>query len=149
MKKFKFRLQNVLEAREKAFEDRQLELAELQGILLTQTKHLESLYTKQDNTKKSLENLLSESETIDFLMIESHKNHIDSLSKEIQNQHKIIVNTESEVEGKKKEVLEALKAKTMIEKLKEKDYKAFLKDFEQKQAKEIDDIALSRYGKTF
>ena len=57
----------------------------------------------------------------------------------------MIADIENELELKQEEVREALKAKKMLEKLKEKEYKAFLKDFEQREAKELDDIALTRY----
>jgi len=148
VKKFRFRLQSILEAREKALEDRQLELAKLLNELRLQEQRLEELYSYQHQTKKSLENLIEQGSKIDFTTIKNHYDYIDKLADDIRNQHKVIVDTEMQVEEKKQEVLEALKAKTMMEKLKEKDYKKFLDEFEAYEAKEIDEIAINRHGRS-
>ena len=44
-------------------------------------------------------------------------------------------------------MLEALKEKTMLEKLKEKQLKAFLKTVDDAEKKELDEIGLMRYSK--
>ena len=69
------------------------------------------------------------------------------LTDDIRNQHKIIADTEVELDAKKNEVLEALKAKTMLEKLKEKALKEFKFNFEKLDLAEIDEIATNRFKK--
>lgn len=147
MKKFKFRLQNVLDARVKAYEDVRLALARVQTILKTQIQKLEELYKAHNKTKINLEQLIIGGTQIDLTFINSHQNYIEKLSVDIKNQHKLIADTEVMVEAKTKETVEALKEKTMMEKLKEKDFKDFMSNFEKLQMAEIDDISNNRYSR--
>jgi len=147
VKKFKFRLQNVLDARVKAYEDVRLALARVQTILKTQIQKLEELYKAHNKTKINLEQLIIGGTQIDLTFINSHQNYIEKLSVDIKNQHKLIADTEVMVEAKTKETVEALKEKTMMEKLKEKDFKDFMSNFEKLQMAEIDDISNNRYSR--
>ena len=148
MKKFKFRLQSVLDAREKALEDRQLEMAQIQAKLTQQQKHLDDLYDNLKTTKNNLEALLSAGSNIDLTLIRNYQCYIPKLKEDIRNQHKLIADTEIELDDKKAEVLEALKAKTMLEKLKEKGFKEFLTEIEKADLLMIDEIATGRYKRT-
>ena len=145
MKKFKFRLENVLELRTKTLEDRQLEMAAIQARLNDANNKLVSLEQSRLQAKRDLENILGAGENIEFIRVKNYQDYIAKLDDDISIQHKVIADIENELELKQEEVREALKAKKMLEKLKEKEYKAFLKDFEQREAKELDDIALTRY----
>ena len=51
------------------------------------------------------------------------------------------------MEAKQKEVNQALKEKKIYEKLKENEEEKFYKELNMKESVEIDDIALSRYGR--
>lgn len=143
MIKFKFRLQSVLEARIKAFENSQLALAKVQNRLNKETLYLEHLYSILDKSKKDLEILISGN--IDFTIINCNRNYIEKLRCDIKNQHKIITDIEIELEEKKQELLESMKAKTMLEKLKEKALKEFKAESERLDMLEIDEISTSRY----
>lgn len=145
MKKFKFRLQSVLDAREKNLEDRQLEMAIIQQKLKEQNKFLDNLYNKQSDTKSNLEKLIDKGVSIDFTIIKNHQDFIGKLKVDIKNQHKVISDTEFLLEEKKKEVVEALKARDILVKLKEKEQKAFTKEFERQDLIQIDEIALNRH----
>jgi flagellar export protein FliJ len=145
VKKFKFKLQIVLDKRQKELEDRQLEMAQIQSILKQQTDKLEMLINSQNLTKSALETMLGNSQNIDLVSIKIHQDYIDKLSGDIQNQHKIISDTEQELEAKQQEVIEALKAAKMLEKLKEKHHREFLVEFEFQQQKELEDITQARF----
>lgn len=145
MKKFKFRLQSVLDARIKKLEDCQLEMAKVQDRLNKEVQHLECLYETLKNTKNELELILKAGSSINLLEIRSYQGYIVKVKGQITNQHKIIADTENELEGKKQAVLEALKAKTMLEKLKEKNLKEFIANVERLDFVEIDEIATNRH----
>jgi flagellar protein FliJ len=147
VKKFKFRLQSILDARTKALEDRQVEFSIIQMNLRKQLTLLENLQNSKQNTEKNLEKLISQGESIDFTLINAHKNYIEKLQHDIKDQKELIEKIEIQLEEKKQEVIEALKAKTMLDKLKEKEFEEFLKEFERLEMKELDDIAISRYKK--
>lgn len=122
-------------------------MAKVQSKLNQATKHLEYLYETQEKTKKELETLLNSGANIDFISVCCHQNYIEKLKSDIKNQHKVISGIEIELEEKKKDVLEALKAKTMLEKLKEKQLKEFKETFEKKDLLEIDEIATNRQSR--
>lgn len=144
MRKFKFKLQSVLDARIKTLEDCQLALSIVQHKYQQAVKHLEHLYETQNKTKTELETVLKVGSRIDFMTIQCYQNYIEKLKIDIQNQHKIIADIEIELEEKKQKVLQALKAKTMLEKLKEKAIKEFKAEFERLDMLQIDEISTNR-----
>lgn len=147
MKGFKFKLQSVLEAREKKFEDSQLEFAKVKNRLVNEKKTLEFLNNEVEQTQVGLE-LLINSGTIDHTFIFCHHNYLSKLDGEIKEQLKTIEKTEKELEEKNRLMLEALKQKTMIEKLKEKSMEEFKKRLEKEDMINIDEIAVNRYKRT-
>ncbi len=120
-------------------------MAAIQVRLNDANNKLDSLEQSRLQAKRDLENILGAGENIEFIRVKNYQDYIAKLDDDISIQHKVIADIENELELKQEEVREALKAKKMLEKLKEKEYKAFLKDFEQREAKELDDIALTRY----
>lgn len=147
MKKFKFRLQSILDTRAKALEDRQIEFGFIQADLQKQQAALENLQLTKKNNTQSLENLLSQGQSIDFSLINTYKNYIEKLKGDLIAQNEIISQTKIRLEEKKQEVIEALKAKTMLDKLKEKDLREFLKELDRLETQELDEIAISRHQK--
>ncbi len=147
VKGFKFKLQSVLEAREKKFEDRQLEFVKVQNKLLEAKKALEFLYSEVEQTQKGLE-LIIKAGKMDYTLIFCHQNYLSKLDLDIKNQHGLIKTIEKELEKKNKLMLEALKEKTMMEKLKEKALEDFKKYIERQEMINIDEIATNRYKKT-
>ena len=145
MKKFKFKLQIVLDKRQKELEDKQLEMSKVQALLKKQTDELENLIQKQDQTRSALDGILGQNVSIDLMTIKIHQDYIEKLSVDIYNQHKIIADTEQELEFRQQEVIESLKAAKMLEKLKEKQYKEFLVEFEFQQQKELEDVTQARF----
>lgn len=145
VKKFKFRLQAVLDKRQKELEDKQLEMAQVQALLKKQMNELEEFIQTQDRTRVALEDILSNNQNIDFMSIKIHQDYIEKLSGDIQMQHKVISDTELELEVKQQEVIEALRAAKMLEKLKEKHYREFLVEFEFEQQKELEDVTQARF----
>lgn len=131
--------------REKTLEDRELEMAQILNRLQEQKQILIEIETNCQRTKDSLDSLLSEGANIDFINIKNHQDYIDTLRLSILSQEQVIAEVEIELEVKKREVVEAMKAKTILEKLKEKEYDAFLKEYERLDLIQVDEIGISRY----
>jgi len=128
-------------------EDCQLVMAKIQAKLNQQLQHLDYLYQTVETTKKNLEEILDAGCSLDFIKIKNYQGYILKLKEDIKNQHKIISDTEFELEESKQKVLEAMKAKKMLEKLKEKQFKDFIKNLEKHDLLEIDEIATNRHKK--
>jgi len=147
VKKFKFRFESVLTIRAKALDDRLLEMAQVQNRLNNAIEYLEQLYCEMENIKRQSETMLESELDIDITLIESCRNYLLKVESDIKNQHKVITGIETELDEAKENVKEALKALKIMEKLKEKDFKQYIKDFEAAGFREIDEIAVNRFRK--
>lgn len=145
MKKYSFRLQTVLEIREKKLEDKRREMAQVIAKLNEQIIILEELLAKQDNAKASLESIYSGENELDILEITNYKNYLGKIVNDSKNQEVAIENTKHLLKFKQLEVTEALREVKILEKLKEKQEKKFYQHYEYVQSKETDDIASTRY----
>lgn len=145
MKKYSFRLQTVLEMREKALEDKRREMALIIAKLNEENEVLEGLKNKKELSKQSLENIYAGAEELDILKVTNYKDFLGKISVDIKNQEKIIERTQILLRVKQMEVTEALKEVKILEKLKETQEKKFYQHYQYVEAKEIDDIASTRY----
>ena len=144
MKKYSFRLQPVLDIREKTLEDKRLEMAQVIQLLNEQQEGLERLISKQASYKDELESLSLEDD-LNVFALANFKNYMVILQEQITQQEHNIENTKKALRVKQEAVNEALKDVKVLEKLKEKQSQKFYKDIEMKEANEIDDISTARY----
>lgn len=145
MKKYSFRLQTVLEMREKKLEEKRLEMAKIISLLNEHNQVLENLISKQNVTRASLENIYENGKELDILEITNYKDYLGKVIVDAKNQEMIIDKIQYTLKLKQFEVTEALKEVKVFEKLKETQEKKFYQHYEYIQAKEIDDIASTRY----
>lgn len=148
MKKYSFRLQTVLEMREKKLEEKQREMALVIAKLNEQNEYLEQLISKEKNVRETLERIYNEGKELDIGEITNYKNFLGKVITDAKNQEKIIEKTTHLLKFKQLEVTEALKEVKILEKLKETQEKKFYQHYEYIQTKEIDDIASTRYKKS-
>lgn len=148
MKKYTFRLQTVLEMREKKLEDKRREMALVIAKLNEQNEQLAQLFQKQENAKTTLESIYSSGKELDILQVTNYKNYLGKMITDSKNQQIVISRTKNLLRFKQMEVTEALKEVKILEKLKETQEKKFYEHYNYVQAKEIDDIASTRYKKT-
>lgn len=144
MKKYSFRLQPVLDIREKTLEDKRLEMAQVIQLLNEQQEGLERLIAKQASYKDELESLSLEDD-LNVFALANFKDYMVNLQEQITQQEHNIENTKKALRVKQEAVNEALKDVKVLEKLKEKQSQKFYKDIEMKEANEIDDISTARY----
>lgn len=147
MKKYSFRLQTVLEMREKKLEDKRREMAKVIAQLNEQNAVLQGFTTRKEQVKNNLENIYSSGETLDILEITNYKNYLGKVTVDIKNQEKVIEKTQYLLKFKQLEVTEALKEVKVLEKLKETQEKKFYNHVNYVEAKELDDIASTRFKK--
>ena len=143
MRRFTFRLQSILNIREKKLEDERLKLAEIISKLETQKDILLEMNEKKENLEKELSDLLN-NQVLDIQFTVNYTGYIKQLSDDIKTQFEVIKRTQIVLIEQQKKVSEAYREVKILEKLKEKQYKDFLFEYEQSQIKEIDDITSSR-----
>ena len=144
LKKFKFRLQVVLDMRENELEQRQMEAAKILTVLRTQEAERDSIVNTQKQNFQQMENLYNLS-TLDIQQIEGHREYDLKLTVDIQNQERKIMNTRLLLERKQVEVNEAHKKVEVLRKLKEKQEQQYYKEFLDSEIKEVDDITSARF----
>ena len=145
MKKFKFRLQVVLDMREHELEQRQMEAAKIVAILQEQQAKLEGIVNSQKRAAEEM-NALYTNNTLDIQEIQNYHSFILKLEVDEKNQMRVINNTKSILERKQEEVREAHKKAEVLRKLKEKQEKEYYKEFLASEIKEIDDITSARFN---
>lgn len=148
MKKYSFRLQTVLEMREKKLEDKRREMALVIAKLNEQNLQLQAIIEKQASVKTSLESIYNGGRELDITEVTNYKNYLGKAIVDAKNQEIVIGRTKNLLRFKQLEVTEALKEVKILEKLKETQQKKFYEHYNYVEAKEIDDIASTRYKKT-
>jgi len=146
VKGFKFKLQSVLDARQKKLENAQLEFAKAQHKLHQENLTLANLVKVLEETTMGLEQVLR-AQILDYTIVFIHQNYIITTKQNIVNQKLVIKQAEQDVLEKNNLMLEALKDKKVMEKLKEKAQREFTEKIEYQEMIMIDEIATCRYAR--
>jgi flagellar export protein FliJ len=131
--------------RENELEQRRIEAAKILAVLSEQENKLKGIIDAQIHNSQEMDSLYT-SETLDIQQIEGHRNFGLKLIIDENNQERLIKNTKAILEKKQIEVREAHKKVEVLKKLKEKQEKAYYKEFLDAETKEIDDITSARFG---
>lgn len=148
MKKFQFRLQVVLDIKEKLLEQKLLELSKVQRGLQDAIHKQQTLEGYQMEINQALMNVFQSGNDLDLVEVQRYKDFINKLIVDISNQKVVVQNINRLLDVKRKEVNEILKEKKVLEKLKENQQKKFYQEYEQYERRELDDIASARYMRT-
>lgn len=145
MKKYSFRLQTVLDLRERTLEDKRLEMAKVIKLLNDYQDELKALQGKFSSYREEFETIISSESTVDVSQLAGYNGYLFNLEQEIKDKQMIIENTKKVLLVKQQEVNEALKDVKVLEKLKENQSQKFYEMIDKKEASEIDDIVTARY----
>ncbi len=148
MKKFQFRLQVVLDIKEKLLEQKLLELSKVQRGLQEAVQKQKTLENYQLEINHALLKVFQSGNDLDLDEVQRYKDFINKLLVDISAQKVVVQNITKLLELKRKEVNDVLKEKKVLEKLKENQKKKYYQEFEQYDRRELDDIASSRYGRS-
>lgn len=144
LKKFKFRMQVVLDMRQHELEERQMEAAKILAALKKQESELQEIIDSQVRNSEQMESLYTLN-SLDIQQIEAHRVFGLKLIVDAKNKERIIANTKLLFERKQIEVREAHKKVEILKKLKEKQEQEYYKEFLDAEIKEIDDITSARF----
>lgn len=135
--KFNFKLEKVLNYKENIEGYKK----NLYGTVQEKLNKEEDRLKYINQYKKNLENEKSISATktkVGNLLM--YNNYIKDISKKIENQEKLVIETRKELEEAKEEMIIAVKEKKIFEKLKEKEYEKHLYEMEKEEEKQIDSL---------
>ena len=136
MAKYNFKLEKVLNYKEKVEDLKKNEFAESSHKLNIEEEKL--LY--YNNYKESLLNKKRATNSASIGQYKLYSSYIDDLSKKIKNQKKVVANAKEEFDKAKEELLVAMQERKSFEKLKEIQYEEYLLDMKKREEKLIDGI---------
>ena len=145
MKKYKFRLQTVLDIKEKKLEQKLLELARIVDTLNKEVEIEKQLVIERNTLQSKIVAMNAIDSPQSLFEIQNSRGYWGHLGTKIIAQREKIKNIEFFVQAKREEVNEALKEKRVLENLKEKDQERFYKEILAYENRELDDIATVRY----
>lgn len=139
---YKFSLEKVLEWRMDSEKAIARKFAILQNELQYQKNTLNNLRLEDENIKKKILKLNNIHELKQQYLFKQ------TIEERIEKQIKLIDKTNEELEKLRLELLEAQKNRKIMEKLKEKDYASYKENLMNAEQKELDEMAVLKYGQT-
>ncbi|NLK20759.1 MAG: flagellar export protein FliJ [Epulopiscium sp.] len=138
MGRFQFRLDNILNIREKLEDKKKQEYGEASTSFQNEKEIKHQLINKTDNIfcgmRDMLENKITPREVLYY------NQYIGFLKERIIEQNKKVEDAARHMENKRCELLEVVKQRKMLESLKEKQKAAFLEEVNKSEQKIIDEI---------
>lgn len=145
MKGFKFKLQPVLDQRQKKEDILKKELAEKRLQYENEKLVLEKLRNKLSNVQQELR--IKQKDKIDAAEMSGYLLYCQRLEREIELQVMKLTNLASEVSKAQERLLEATKEKKIIEKLYDKQLEEFRQEINRVEQIAIDEISTVRYNR--
>lgn len=142
----RFRLQAVLNYRADVEESLQLELGRLQAEELAARAQLDALRTEAARTMADTQELQDQTRP-DIGAIAQGFVYLEAVQSAIAAQLQIVASVAARVEAKRAEVIAAMQARKIIEKLKQKHELAYGEWVRHTDERAIDDIATIRYAR--
>jgi flagellar FliJ protein len=144
MKKFKFRLQRVLETKESEERQKKRELGEKQNLLAQEEAVLTQLLAQIDDHEQKQRHSIEVSSNAGDLL-RQHRWQLE-LNKQKKQQLHNINKCEKEVEKARLALVEATREKRVLEKLKEKQLEEYKKYLTAEEQKVLDDVGARNHS---
>ncbi|SJZ64142.1 flagellar export protein FliJ [Selenihalanaerobacter shriftii] len=145
MKKFKFKLEKILDYRQQEEDMIQQKLAKIKEELNKAETQLNNLV----NNKKQNQAELKEKEIkgIDVQQAMVYRNYIETLKVKITNQQQTVTEIRERSTKCRRKLLEKRKECKMLTKLKERKISEYQKGFLRKEQKQIDELATNNFNR--
>lgn len=144
MARFRYRMQSILDIKEKLENQARQELAAAQMALNEELERLEVLKERKAGYEDEAAGLLSG--TLKILDIEENKEAILKMEEYIVLQQERIRIAEKQVEKARERLQEVMQERKMHEKLKEHAFEEFLEEEKKQEGKEVDELTSYTYG---
>lgn len=144
MAKFRYRMQNILDVKQKLETQAKNEFAVASAVVVEEEDKLNGLISRQESYRDYLRKLQNGS--LDFKDIKETAQAIDSMKYLIEAQRIVLVKAEEVLEMRRVALAEAMQEVKTHEKLKEKEFQQFMADEAARESKEIDELVSFRFG---
>ena len=144
MNKFSFKLEGILSIRLKLEEQAKMEFGNARARLNEEEEKLDGL----ENRKLGYENEMREVmlEKLDVKKINSLHAAIEVMKDKIKTQKLAVKRAENQVELARIRLNTAVQERKTIEKLKEKEFEEYMKEYNAEESKQVDELVSYRFG---
>ena len=146
MKKFRFRLQKVMEFKEEVEKQRKQELGKARKRVLDEEKVLDGLQARDHDCRLQIADKCN-AETIDPREIDNYYRYLKQLKVQMEMQGHRIDEAKKIMEDKRQDLLAATKERKILEKLKERKYNDFMIDLARREQFVLDDLAGTAFAR--
>ncbi|MBP5306103.1 MAG: flagellar export protein FliJ [Lachnospiraceae bacterium] len=145
MARFVYKLQNVLNLKERLEEQQKIAFAEAESKRDEEMFKLQSYRKKREDIMESLKE--ASMGNLSVTELRHLNNDVKTTDMLIANQEKAAWKAEEEVERQRTLLADAVKERKIHEKLREKAFENFLKEEEAKEKTSIDELVSARYAR--
>ena len=146
MARFRYRMQNILDVKEKMESQAKNEFAIANARLAEEEKKLEILHERKHSYEEDLRNLYNSA--LDIEEINHTRDAIDNLTERIAIQNEQVKQAQHNVDLAREKLTLAMQERKTHEKLKERQFEEFLQEEAARESKEIDELVSFRHGQT-
>lgn len=140
---YSFKLQPVLDHRQYIEDDLKRELAEIKQQVSLARQQLDSLKRKEMNTASALK--MQQKEGLSSDQVLAYHDYLKRLSDRIADQNKLTAEIEAQELEKQDALLEAMKKRQILEKLKDQGLDRYNQVMHKKEMNFIDEIAVNQF----
>jgi flagellar FliJ protein len=146
MKKFRFRLQKVMEYKEEIEKQRKLDLSKAKQRLYDEEEKLKRLQYQDSAYRKQIQEK-GKAERIDPREMDLYYQYLKALHVQMKHQNGCIIEAKEVMEEKRKILLEATKERKILEKLKEKKHVEYNSDTARRERFVLDDVTSTAFAR--
>ncbi len=144
MARFRYRMQNILNIKEKQEEQQKSAFAAAQMRLISEEERLEELKNRREMYVAEGNELRKEA--VPAIDIIENNNAVNVMDEMIASQRSNVLRAEKQVELERQRLTEAMQERKMHERLREKAWEAFLREERAEEAKINDERSSFVYG---
>ena len=146
MARFRYRMQNILDVKEKLETQAKNEFAIANAKLAEEEEKLSRLRARKSEYEEKLRNLYEDN--LDVFEIKVTQESVDNMQLRIEEQEINVKHAMKNVDLAREHLTEAMQERKTHDKLKEKQFEQFLIDEAAKESKEIDELVSFRHGRS-
>lgn len=144
MAKFRYRMQNILNVKEKLENQARNEFAVAAAVLKEEEDKLEALKKRKESYETDLKRLYED--TLNIFEIKETRDAIEVMKGFITEQQKNVYTATQQLDVARQKLTVAMQERKTHDKLKEKQFEAFMAEEAAKESKEIDELVSFRHG---
>lgn len=144
MAKFIYRMQSILDIKEKMEEQARNEFAQARMHLNEEEEKLQNLTDRKENYEQQGRQLQESGLNVSDIL--ENRNAIERMKEFIELQKKAVLTAQAQLEDAREKLQIAMQESKTQNKLKEKAFDEFVKEENAKESKEIDELVSYTYG---